>query len=72
MNGAEHLVELAVDEELLGIADFWRGRTVADLALEKMSAEQIQGSTHEGRGDRTASDGTMPSSFWRANVASRV
>ncbi|MBN8463910.1 MAG: hypothetical protein J0M01_14040 [Dechloromonas sp.] len=40
----------AVDEDLLGIAGFWRGNTVADLILETLSAGNVQGSTHDGEG----------------------
>lgn len=39
-----------VDRQLLGIADFWRGRTVADRALGSLSEQQLAGSTHGGLG----------------------
>jgi (2S)-3-sulfopropanediol dehydratase len=47
-NRYQHTAE--VDEQLLGIADFWSGQTVSDLVLERLSAGDIRGSTHEGEG----------------------
>ncbi len=37
-----------VDRQLLGIADFWRGRTVADRVMDSLTEEQLAGSTRAG------------------------
>ncbi len=39
-----------VDQQLLGIADYWRGQTVADRIMEQLSPEQLAGSTRGGLG----------------------
>lgn len=38
------------DEQLLGLADYWRGRTVSERILQELSEDEIAGSTHGGVG----------------------
>ncbi len=47
-NRYDHTPE--TDKHLLDIADFWRGRTLADRVVESLTEEQIAGSTRHGLG----------------------
>jgi len=38
------------DEQLLGLAEYWKGKTVSERILKELSDDELEGSTHGGLG----------------------